>query len=123
MASGRTNFTAQDVATVFRSALDHAVSTADASGRCLSVQFAAKACFDALNEANEAHQIPGRGVMAVVARFDEAEDAAQVYEFTIPDTYGGPQRSAGFCSGSISSSARLQRHQRFGPGRVWVAHD
>ena len=34
--------------------------------------------------------------MALVVGFDEAEDAAQVYEFTVPDTGGGPQPSVSF---------------------------
>ena len=96
MASGRMNFADQDVATVFKSALVRAVSIADASGGRLSVKLAAKACFDALNKANEAHEIPEHGVMALVAGFDETEDAAQVYEFTVPDTGGGPQPSLSF---------------------------
>lgn len=96
MASGRLNFASQDAATVFRSALGQAVSSPDGSGGRLTVRRAARACFDALTEADIAHSIPGHGVMAVVAGYDEGQDVAQVYEFTVPDTTGGPHLSPGF---------------------------
>lgn len=96
MATGRMNLASQDVSSIFESALNRAVSTASVAGVPLSVKLAAEACFHALGRANEAHEIPGTGVMAAVAGFDEAESRAQVYEFTVPDTSGGPHPSQSF---------------------------
>ncbi|KQU67577.1 hypothetical protein ASC58_13645 [Phycicoccus sp. Root101] len=96
LASGRLNFGSADAAAVLESALRRWVCSFAESGARLTVDGAAKACFEALIAADLAHSIPGHGVVVVVAGYDEGQDVAQVYEFTAPDTTGGPGLSPGF---------------------------